>query len=174
MTLKLGRYDSRGNKIAKQVHNSQHGVQKEPIATRIVADCSSFPAITIAGDTLLMTTKPKKPALSSDHHVPIIISLQTTVTRYNTERTTNRNFIRVDWTSFTEQTEQKFANVDETTNLPQRRNDFKRFILKKAAKINIPRGRIPTGRCNVLTETARLADRRDSLRTSRSIDLRNR
>lgn len=157
--------DARGNIFAAQIDQSQYGILNDTSATRITPNCTSSPDVTLASASLLTCTEwGTIKALSSDH-VPIIIRVQRTITKQNSERRTFINFAKADWEGFKQHIEEEFDRKQLPNSAHLGEKIFNK-TLRKAARIFIPAGRIPEIRPNFPTSAARLADERDNLRAN--------
>lgn len=88
--------DSRGSLISDQIDQSLFGILNDDSPTRITANCRSSPDLTLASASLLTCTDwVTKSALHSDH-VPIIVSLQRTVTKCTANRKAYINLAKAD------------------------------------------------------------------------------
>lgn len=157
--------DARGTDLADQIDQSTHGVANDLLPTRITADCQSSPDITLVSALLFTSTEwSTRVALNSDH-IPIVISVQRSAIKCESDRSCYTNFTKTNWNGFREFTEEQFATVLEPKNIHLAEKTF-RTILINAARKFIPAGSFKEIRPNFPTIAARLADQRDALRAT--------
>lgn len=155
--------DTRGNLIVDTIANKSFGIINEDLPTRVTANASTAPDLSIASVNLMPTTTwcvDKK--LNSDH-LPITISVQADIIKCRSGKRTYINFDKADWTKFTSSTENVFTNATPSNNI-YKDELFFRKTLQTAAKHSIPAGRIPKVYNSVPTEAANLIDQRNELR----------
>lgn len=163
--------DSRGNDLAEQVDHSHFGILNDDSPTRVTSACVSSPDFTLASPSLLTGIDWKtKVALDSDH-IPIIISIPVEITKCKSDRNTYINFLKADWESYNQHTEQKFANIRAPRNVHHAEKTL-RTIICKSARLFIPAGSYHEVRPNFPTAAARMADERDTLRETQPGDPR--
>ncbi|WP_333764851.1 reverse transcriptase domain-containing protein [Streptomyces sp. IBSBF 2390] len=155
--------DARGEDLAEQITGSDYGILNDLTPTRVTPTCSSSPDITLASPSLLTSTDWSTASALSSDHIPIIISLQRSVTKTKTDRHTFVNFKKADWNGYRTYLENKFEALRPPQTVFEGEKVF-RTLLKKAAGIFIPAGVIPEIRPNFPTAAAHLADQRDELR----------
>ena len=160
-----GSEDARGKLIADTINGLPFGVVNEDVPTRTTANSQTSPDISFTSSSLLPNANwTLKPGLSSDH-TPIIISLPTTAKYFHPQKRTFINFNKADWNSFKDMTEEDFSKTTPTGNVHKDEKTF-RNIINKAAKRNIPAGRIPKVKNEVPTEAAELIEERDNLKST--------
>ncbi len=160
-----GTANSRGADIAEEIGSSNFGVLNEEAPTRLPASGSpSSPDISLASLSLLATAEwATKTALSSDH-VPIVISLKMTEPLVPAPKRTFTNLAKADWDGFLRESEALFASRDAPNDVQTGEKIF-RETLCKAAKHNIPSGRIPMVRPTYPQAAIALETERDRIRT---------
>ena len=155
--------DARGEMVADWISDSTLGIINEDMPTRVTAQASTAPDISIASSRLIPTcTWSVEYSLSSDH-LPILITLTSTINKIKSDKRTYINFSKADWINFEKYTEELFETAATTDNVHKSEKIF-RQILNKASKKFIPKGRIQKVINNVPTEAAQLMEERDELR----------
>ena len=115
--------DARGEMVADWISDSTLRIINEDVPTRVTAQASTAPDISIASSCLIPTcTWSVEYSLSSDH-LPILITLASTINKIKSDKRTYINFSKVE------------DNVHKSEKI------F-RQILNKASKKYIPKGRI--------------------------------
>ena len=105
-----------------------------------------------------------KTTLGSDH-LPIIITLASTLKPSKSVKRTYVNFKLANWQEFTSLTEEKFASLPVPNNIFHAEKIFRKTI-RKAAKIAIPAGRIKDTIPEIPTSAMDKIKQRDELRTN--------
>lgn len=162
MALKPRAHDARGRRLANQLDQSDFSILNELTATRITASCQSSPDITAASTSLLNRTNwCTKVAMNSDH-VPIVISLERSITFCTADR---NSYIR----TLPKLTGQGFWNILRKSLTSAMSASLLTYIKakkrsavyrEKAARIFIPAGKIPIIRPNFPTKVVTLADQK--------------
>ena len=124
------------------------------------------PDISLASISLIPYIKKweTKTTLGSDH-LPIIITLASTLQPAKSVKRTYINFKLADWSQFSSITEEKFASLPAPTNIFHAEKLFRK-IVKKAANIAIPAGRIKDVIPEIPTSAMDKINQRDELRTN--------
>ena len=164
--------DTRGRNLSEILDNLQLGTLNEDQPTRIFNNTSTAPDVSIASIGLLPTSQWKiETALSSDH-LPILITLNTSVKKIKAPKRTFVNFIKADWENFTKYTEEEFENLDMTDDVCKAEKTFRKIINKAAGK-HIPAGRIPkVNGSSIPDEASDLIQERNILRAQNPSDPR--
>ena len=156
--------DTRGRQIADWINDSDLGVCNEDTATRSTATSNTAPDLSLATSNLLPTCSwTVNSALSSDH-LPIHLSLTTQIKKTSAPNKTFVNFKKANWPGFRNFIENKLSSAEPQDD-PHKGELFLRQIINKASKIYIPAGRIPKILNAVPSETAKLIEERDKLRS---------
>ena len=159
-------FDSRGRDIAEEINNSNHGVLNEESFTRIPTNGQpTSPDISLASLSLLPYTKWETMINLSSDHVPIIISISTSLKTNRCHKRTYVNFKKADWNRFQSETEDDFSNLPEPTNIHKSEKVFRK-IINNASKRCIPAGRIRDIIPEIPTATKEKIDKRDELRST--------
>ena len=159
--------DIRGSKFAEEINHSNLGVLNEENPTRLPTNGQpTSPDISLASISLLPHIKQweAKKNLGSDH-LPIIITLASTLTPAKSIKRTYVNFKKADWEEFTSITEEKFSGLPIPTNIFKAEKKF-RSIIAKAAKLSIPAGRIKDIIPEIPTSAMEKINQRDELRSN--------
>ena len=155
--------DPRGRLIADWIGVSDLGILNEDLPTRVTATASTAPDLSIASCNIIPSCIwSVNTSLGSDH-LPIHIKLSTEIRKIPVPNKTFINFKKADWENFTKTSEALFDNAPLNSNVHASEKFF-RNIVNKAAKQNIPSGRIPNVLNAVPTETANLMKERDRIR----------
>ena len=163
--------DRRGLQLADWLEGTNLGILNDNQPTRTTNNSSTAPDVSITTPDCLPTcTWSVDTSLSSDH-LPIHINMTKEIKKTTAPQKTFVNFKKANWDDFTAQTEEKFASAPLTTNVHESEKIFRR-IINKAAKNNIPAGRIPKIFNAMPTETADLIDERDQIRKEDPADPR--
>ena len=163
--------DRRGRQFADWIEDTDLGVLNENQATRLAGNSTTAPDLTLASSDCLPTcTWTVDTSLASDH-LPIHINMSRDIKKTNAPQKTFVNFKKADWTNFTAQSEESFAQAQLNDNVHESEKFFRQTI-NKAAKNNIPAGRIPKVFNAMPTDTVRLIDERDQIRKENPADPR--
>ena len=148
-------YDERGSDMADEIINSNLGVINEEHPTRIPTNGQpTSPDISLASLNLLPYTKWETITTMGSDHVPIIITMSSSI-----------NFRKANWESFQNQTEERFESLPEPTNIYTAEKTFRK-IVQKAANQNIPAGRIIDTIPEIPSSAREKIERRDMIRTN--------
>ena len=158
--------DNRGSIFADEISQSNIGVLNEEQPTRLPTyGQPTSPDISLASLSLLPNTKWEvKKNLGSDH-LPIIITISTSLKQSKSIKRTYVNFKKADWDKFTSMSEEKFSNAPAPTNIFEAEKTFRRIINKTAKKF-IPAGRIKDTIPEIPTSAMDKINKRDELRDS--------
>ena len=158
-------FDARGRELAEEINNSNLGVLNDESHTRIPSNSQpTSPDISLASLAILPYAKwETKISLSSDH-VPIIISLSTTISPVRTHKRTYVNFKKADWEKFKNNTEAQFENLEEPTNIFEAEKRFRKIVNRVSSRA-IPAGRIKDTIPEMPSSTREKMERRDRIRT---------
>ena len=158
--------DNRGSIFADEISQSYQGVLNEEQPTRLPTyGQPTSPDISLASLSLLPNIKWEvKKSLGSDH-LPIVITISTSLKQSKSIKRTYVNFKKADWEKFTSMTEEKFSTLPAPTNIFNAEKTFRR-IIKKASKVSIPAGRIKDTIPEIPTSAMEKIKKRDELRDS--------
>ena len=156
--------DERGRNLAEEIGNADYGVLNEDHPTRLPTNGTpSSPDIAMASLSLLpYVTWETKTELGSDH-LPILITVETDIKPTISDNRTFINFRKADWLQFQTDTEIEFSKLI-APNTVHKGEKAMRKIINKAAKQNIPAGRIKSIIPEIPTEAASKIRERDELR----------
>lgn len=163
--------DQRGEDLLDEIDTSNYGIINLDTPTRIVGDTQSSPDLTIVCTPLLPYVSWNTDTKLSSDHLPITLTLERTVVSVESEKRTYINFMKANWEGFTSLTEKYFEKTVLPTSAIKGELTF-RSILKKGRQVHIPAGRIPQVRPFFPTSASKLADKRDTLRTTNPNDPR--
>ena len=156
--------DARGNNFAEEIGNSTYGVINENHPTRLPAnDASTSPDISLASLSLLPCTKWETVTKMGSDHLPIIITLSSTIKPIPSENKRYINFKKADWEQFKDSIEEKFDNLPEPTETLKAANSFTK-IINNIAKKCIPSGSFKEILPEMPTTTADKITQRDEIR----------
>jgi hypothetical protein len=158
--------DNRGSIFSDEISQSNLGVLNEEQPTRLPTHGQpTSPDISLASLSLLPNIKWEvKKSLGSDH-LPIIITISTSLKQSKSIKRTYVNFKKADWEKFTAITEEKFSTAPAPTNIFEAEKTFRR-IINKAAKTSIPAGRIKDTIPEIPRSAMDKINRRNELRDS--------
>ena len=156
-------HDARGNLIVDTIAGKSFGIINEDQPTRVTADASTAPDLSIASVNIMPTTTWSVDKILNSDHLPITITVQADITKCRSGKKTYINFDKADWIKFTNETENVFANATPTDNIYKDELFFRKTI-QNAAKHCIPAGRIPKVYNSIPTDAANLIDQRNELR----------
>ena len=163
--------DARGRLFVDTITGINYGIINEDQPTRVTANASTAPDISIASSAIIPTTSWKIDNSLSSDHLPIILSISAEIKKSNTPNFTYVNYNKADWNKFQEYTENIFSVAREVTDVFEAEKYFSKTIQEAAGKF-IPAGRIPRTYNALPTEAARLIDERDNLKTNNPADIR--
>jgi hypothetical protein len=163
--------DARGRLLVDTITGLNFGVINEDQPTRVTANASTAPDVSIASSSLIPTVNWNLDNSLSSDHLPIIISLAAEITKTNTPNFTYVNYNKADWPNFQVYTENIFSAAREVTDVFEAEKYFSK-IIQQAANKYIPAGRIPRTYNALPTEAARLIDERDNLKKNNPADNR--
>ena len=163
--------DSRGNALADAISGLTCGIINEDLPTRVTAQASTAPDISIVSANLIPTTTWKIANKMSSDHLPITINLTADIKKFNAKNLTFINFSKADWPAFNKYVEDKLQFARDITSIHKAEVYF-RHTLQKAAKLHIPAGRIPKTFNALPTEAARMINERDDIRENDPADPR--
>ena len=134
--------DARGSQLSDDISNSEMGILNEDTPTRSPTNGqATSPDISLASlDLLPLIIWETHTALSSDH-LPITLSIESTIRPSFSKHRQFINFKKANWNLFQEITEDKFAKVKPPKSVEKGEKVFRK-IVNKAAKKVIPKGRI--------------------------------
>ena len=133
--------------------------------TRVQGDTKTSPDISLASPNITTACDwSTKTALSSDH-LPIHVSIASTVTKTKAPNRTFINFNKADWDGFKNYIEEAVSSPPQTENV-HKHERFLREVINTAAKIYIPAGRIHKVHNALPSDIAKLMADRDELRTN--------
>ncbi len=155
--------DARGRLFVDTITGLDYGIINEDQPTRVTANASTAPDISMATSSLIPTTNWKLDTSLSSDHLPIIISISAELRKTNTPNYTYVNYNKADWDKFQEYTENIFSTAREVTDVFEAEKYFSK-ILQEAAGKYIPAGRIPRTYNALPTEAATLIDERDNIK----------
>ena len=155
--------DPRGESLAGEIDAADFGVLHCSHPTRLPkSGRPTSPDVTLASPELLLCTEWRTEVSLGSDHLPIFITLQADIPPHAKKKTfTNPN--RADWTSFREDTEKAFADMEEHRDVCRGERLF-RDVVTRAAKQCIPAGRRPRCIPGLSPEVSRLCKRRDAIR----------
>ena len=158
--------DPRGSILSDEISPSNLAVLNEDHPTRLPTNGQpTSPDVSLASLSLLPNIKWEvKKSLGSDH-LPIIITISTSLKISKSIKRTYVNFKKADWEKFTSITEEKFSKEPAPTNIFDAEKTFRR-IINKAAKASIPAGRIKDTIPEIPTSAMDKITKRDELRDS--------
>ena len=156
--------DSRGTLISDWIaERNEIGILNEDVPTRITANTCTAPDVSIATAGILPSCSWSTDTTLSSDHLPIRINISTAIKQIKSDKKTYINFRKADWTNFERETEEAFSTAPHTDDVHASERFFRK-VLQRAAKRNIPTGRIPKIINAVSSATAKLIDVRDKLR----------
>ena len=110
-------HDARGNLIVDTIAGKSFGIINEDQPTRVTADASTAPDLSIASVNIMPTTTWSVDKILNSDHLPITITVQADITKCRSGKKTYINFDKADWIKFTNETENVFANATPTDNI---------------------------------------------------------
>ena len=154
--------DARGNKVAEEIDNFNYGCLKLYAPTRVPTNVtSSSPDISLASlSTLTASNWQTVTTLNSDH-LPIIISLQTTVVCNPAQHLTYVNLKKARWVAYRQKVEVEVAKLPPPANV-QRGEKLFRQVLPRATIHHIPMGRYKLNSPPLPAEITRLMEERSN------------
>ena len=157
--------DSRGEDFAEIISQSHYGVLNQDNPTRLPIDNQpTSPDVSLASNSILLTTSWETRTTLRSDHIPIIIRIQLEQPIvYGSVRRTFINLAKTNWVKWTEETEKGFEKCETPTDALAGEKMFRK-VTNIANKHNTPSGRIPIVRPSMPTATAKLADERDEIR----------
>jgi hypothetical protein len=165
--------DSRGNLLVDTISGLNFGIINNDQPTRVTNLASTAPDISIVSSNLIPTVSWKIENKLSSDHLPILIGLTADYDfkKTNSKHYTFINFAKADWPGFKLYTEQHFSKARKIKSVHKGEKYFRKIVNEAASK-HIPAGRIPQVYNALPTETARLIDERDALRTNDPVNNR--
>ncbi len=163
--------DVRGKLIVDTITGLNYGIINEDQPTRVTANASTAPDISMASSNLIPTTNWKIDSSLRSDHLPIIISISAELKKSNSPNYTYVNYNKADWAKFEEYTENIFSVAREVTDVFEAEKYFSKVVQEAAGKF-IPAGRIPRTYNALPTEAATLIDERDNIKKNNPADNR--
>ena len=155
--------DSRGRHISDWINDTDFGILNEDIPTRVTANSSTSPDLSIASSSLLSSCSWSVNTYMSSDHLPIHISLETQIKKIPAPNKTYINLKKANWNGFLNFTENVFNNTPLIDD-PHKGEKVFRNTLNNAAKKFIPAGRIPKIYNSMPSDIAKLQDEYNELR----------
>ncbi|KAH7711067.1 putative reverse transcriptase - house mosquito [Aphelenchoides avenae] len=163
------RADARGSALSEEMLDSNYGVLNEDAPTRLPsAGEPTSPDVSLASSSLLTSAEWQTLVALGSDHLPILITLQSSVEGLFTPRTTYVNIGKADWPAFRSRSEQLFAQLVA----PRRRltiaaaEKIIRKVIQEASKHTIPAGRRKLIVPYLSAEVRSLTQQRDALRSA--------
>ena len=165
--------DTRGANLAEEIAESNFGVLNENTPTRVPSNNQpTSPDISMASYSLLPNSKWETITSLGSDHLPIIITLSTTIKPSLSENRKYINFNKAVWPQYQEDIEKAIdnlkklppsiqANINSSVHKSEK---IFRSIVNKASRQNIPGGRIKEVIPEIPTATKEKIDRRDQIR----------
>ena len=156
--------DARGSNLAEEISESNYGVLNENTCTRkAVNHQNTSPDFSLASYSLLPHSKWETVTSLGSDHLPIIITLSSTLKPVLSENRHFINFNKADWHSFQADIDQALENINIPTDVHKAEKIF-RAIVNKSSRQNIPGGRIKEVIPEIPTSTKNKILRRDQIR----------